>query len=79
MFASGPGVYIVVKTETLTQINSGENQIVVYQPDETIRLDVRCGDGDNGDIGDNGDNGDDGDDGDNGDNGGDGDIGDIGG
>ena len=41
MFASGPGVYIVVKTETLTQINSGENQIVVYQPDETIRLDVR--------------------------------------
>ena len=41
MFASGHGVYIVVKTETLTQINSGENQIVVYQPDETIRLDVR--------------------------------------
>ena len=34
-------MYIVVKTETLTQINSGENQIVVYQPDETIRLDVR--------------------------------------
>jgi hypothetical protein len=43
MFASGHGVYIVVKTETLTQINSGENQIVVYQPDETIRLDVRLG------------------------------------
>ncbi len=41
MSASGQGVYIVVKTETLTQTNSGENQIVVYQPDETIRLDVR--------------------------------------
>ncbi len=41
MFASGQEVYNVVKTETLTQINSGENQIVVYQPDETIRLDVR--------------------------------------
>ena len=30
-----------MKAETSTQINSGENQIVVYQPDETIRLDVR--------------------------------------
>ena len=67
MFASGQEVYNVVKTDTLTQMNSGENQIVVYQPDETIRLDVRCGDGDNGDDGDDWDNGDDGD------------IGDIGG
>ena len=50
-----------MKTEKLTQINSGENQIVVYQPDETIRLDVRCGDGDDGDNGDNGDDGDNGD------------------
>ena len=41
MFASEHGVYNVVKTETLTQINSGENQIVVYQPNETVRLDVR--------------------------------------
>ena len=30
-----------MKTEKNAQINSGENQIVVYQPDETIRLDVR--------------------------------------
>jgi len=30
-----------MKTEKKAQINSGENQIVVYQPDETIRLDVR--------------------------------------
>ena len=30
-----------MKTETLTQINSDGNQIVVYQSDETIRLDVR--------------------------------------
>ena len=69
MFASGQEVYNVVKTDTLTQMNSGANQIVVYQPDETIRLDVRCGDGGDGDIGDNGG------DGDNGDDGGDGDIG----
>ena len=41
MFASGQEVYNVVKTDTLTQMNSGANQIVVYQPDETIRLDVR--------------------------------------
>ena len=41
MFALGHGVYNVVKTETLTQINSGENQIVIYQPNETVRLDVR--------------------------------------
>ena len=34
-------MYIVVKTETLTQINAGENQIVVYQPNETVRLEVR--------------------------------------
>ena len=34
-------MYNVVKTETLTQINSDGNQIVVYQSDETIRLDVR--------------------------------------
>ena len=34
-------MYNVVKTDTLTQMNSGANQIVVYQPDETIRLDVR--------------------------------------
>ena len=70
MFVSGHGVYDAMKPETSAQINSGENQIVVYQPDETIRLDVRCGDGDDGDNGDNGDDGD---------NGGDGDIGDIGG
>ena len=30
-----------MKTETNDQINSGDNQIVLYQPDETIRLDVR--------------------------------------
>ena len=41
MFASGQEVYSVVKTETLTQINSGENQIVVYQPNETVRLETR--------------------------------------
>ena len=41
MFASGHGVYDAMKTEKNAQINSGENQIVVYQPDETIRLDVR--------------------------------------
>ena len=41
MFASGHGVYDAMKPETSAQINSGENQIVVYQPDETIRLDVR--------------------------------------
>jgi len=34
-------VYNAMKTEKKAQINSGENQIVVYQPDETIRLDVR--------------------------------------
>ena len=49
-----------------------ENQIVVYQPNETVRLDVRCDNGDDGDIGDNGV------DGDIGDNGVDGDIGDDG-
>ena len=41
MFASGHGVYNAMKTEKNVQINSGENQIVVCQPDETIRLDVR--------------------------------------
>ena len=30
-----------MKTETISQTNSGENQVVVYQPDETVRLDVR--------------------------------------
>ena len=34
-------MYNAMKTEKNAQINSGENQIVVYQPDETIRLDVR--------------------------------------
>ena len=40
-----------------------ENQIIVYQPNETVRLDVRCDNGDDGDIGDNGVDGDIGDDG----------------
>ena len=30
-----------MKTEKNVQVTSGENQIVVYQPNETIRLDVR--------------------------------------
>ena len=30
-----------MKKETSAQVNSGENQVVVYQPDETVRLDVR--------------------------------------
>ena len=30
-----------MKTEKDVQVTSGENQIVVYQPNETIRLDVR--------------------------------------
>jgi len=30
-----------VKTEPISQTDSGENQVVVYQPDETVRLDVR--------------------------------------
>ena len=41
MFASGHGAYNVVKADTLTQMNSGENQSVVYQTNETVRLDVR--------------------------------------
>ena len=56
-----------MKTEKITQINSGEDQTVVCQPDETIRLDVCCGDGDSGDRGDSGDDGDSGDSGDCGD------------
>ena len=31
-----------------------ENQIIVYQPNETVRLDVRCDNGVDGDIGDDG-------------------------
>jgi hypothetical protein len=30
-----------VKKETSAQVDFGENQVVVYQPDETVRLDVR--------------------------------------
>jgi len=30
-----------VKTETIFQTDSGENQIVVYQPNETVRLETR--------------------------------------
>ena len=41
MFASGHGVYDNMKTGPISQTDSGENQIVVYQPDDTIRLDVR--------------------------------------
>ena len=39
--ASGQGAYNAMKTEKDVQVTSGENQIVVYQPNETIRLDVR--------------------------------------
>ena len=38
-------------------MNASENQIVVYQPNETVRLDVRCDIGDNWDDGDIGDDG----------------------
>ena len=40
-FASGHGVQNDVKNETSAQVTFGENQVVVYQPDETVRLDVR--------------------------------------
>ena len=30
-----------MKKETSAQVDFGENQVVVYQPDETVRLDVR--------------------------------------
>ena len=30
-----------MKTETIFQTDSGENQIVVYQPNETVRLETR--------------------------------------
>ena len=30
-----------MKTEKSAQVDFGENQVVVYQPDETVRLDVR--------------------------------------
>ena len=33
-------MYNTMKAETSTQINSGENQIVVYQPDDTTRRSV---------------------------------------
>ena len=36
------------------QMEPVENQIVVYQPNATVRLDVRSDDGDDGDIGDDG-------------------------
>ena len=39
------------------QMEPVENQIIVYQPNETVRLDVRCDIGDNGDDGDIGDDG----------------------
>ena len=45
------------------QMEPVENQIIVYQPNETVRLDVRWDIGDNGDDGDIGDDGDNGDDG----------------